>query len=286
MPAGKAEMEAWHVSPGGQVATAVLAANRLGRSAAFVGTVGGDAAADRVLAPLRAAGVDVSRVRRVAGAATQRAMIWVEGTSGERTVFWQRDAGLALAASDAPLDLVPEAGVLLIDGGDPAVAIPSAERARSCGVPVVLDADGAGPQTDALLARCDFPIVSGEWAAARWGSGERAVRALAAGGARLAVATLGADGAVAATPAGEILYSPASAVVAVDTTGAGDVFHGAFCDAVLSGLGPEQALRWSNVAAGLGCTRLGAQGGLPTRPELEAAFAVGSGRAAGRRAER
>ena len=273
-PAGKARMQAWHERPGGQVATALLAAARLGRTTSFVGTVGDDDAADVVLDPLRAAGVALQHVRRVSGAATQRAMIWIDAATGERTVFWHREEGLALAPGEVPAALVATAGVLLVDAGDPAASLAAAQVARDAGRPVVLDADGEQNGLDELLAVADFPILSSELARARFGGEEAAVRKLAAR-ARLAVVTLGAEGAIACD--GDRLHrSPALAIAAVDTTGAGDAFHGAFCDAVFRGLGADAALSWSNAAAGLSCTGLGAQGGLPTHQEIERALGSGS----------
>lgn len=269
--AGKARMEAWHECPGGQIATALLACRQLGRSAAFIGTVGEDSAADRVLAPLQTAGVDLQFVRRVAGAQTQRAMIWIDRASGERTVFWNREAGLRLGADDIAEPLIANAGVLLADTADPAASLAAVQAARSAGVAVVLDADGASEELDALLAASAFPVLSSELAQARYGGAEAAARALAAGGARLAVVTLGAEGSLAVE--GErLIRSDALAIDPVDTTGAGDAFHGAFCDALLSGLGAEAALAWSNAAAGLNCTGLGAQGALPSRAEIERAI--------------
>lgn len=268
--AGKARMEAWHECPGGQIATALLACRRLGRSAAFIGTVGEDSAADRVLAPLRAAGVDLQFVRRVTGAQTQRAMIWIDRVSGERTVFWHREAALSIRADDIAEPVIATAGVLLADTADPAASLAAAQAARAAGAAVVLDADGAFDQLDALLAASDFPVLSSELARARYGSAESAARALAARGARLAVVTLGAEGSLAVE--GErLIRSAALAIDPVDTTGAGDAFHGAFCDALLSGLDAKAALAWSNAAAGLNCTGLGAQGALPSRTEIERA---------------
>lgn len=273
--AGKARMDAWHECPGGQIATALLACRQLERSAAFIGSVGGDAAAERVLEPLREAGVDIANVRRIDGAQTQRAMIWIDRASGERTVFWHREAALTLRATDVPEPLVANAGVLLMDAGDPAASLAAAQIARAAGAAIVLDADGDSKELDTLLAAADFPVLSRDLAQARFGGAEAAARALARAGARLAVVTLGAAGSLAVE--GErTLRSPALAVAAIDTTGAGDAFHGAFCDALLSGHAAEAALAWSNAAAGLNCTGLGAQGALPDRARIERSLGEGA----------
>ena len=86
---------------------------------------------------------------------------------------------------------------------------------------------------------------------------------------RLLVVTLGAHGAIAHSGDG-VIESPGFRVEAVDTTGAGDAFHGGFIWAVLAGWGAEAALRAANAAAAMNCRAEGAQGGLPTRAELEA----------------
>lgn len=268
-PASKARMTGWHRQPGGQVATALLAASRLGRSAAYFGTVGDDPEADQVLAPLMNAGIDIAGVRLVAGAATQGAMIWVDEESGERTVLWHRDAALAIRPGDVPSETIGRAGALLLDAGDLAAALAAARYAQVAGTPVVLDADTPSDGLEELLAEVDFPILSAELAAAMFGEPEAAAERLARSGARLAVVTRGAEGAIAAGPDG-LLASPGFQIDAVDTTGAGDAFHGAFCDGLLAGRSARDLLRWSNAVAALNCMHLGAQGGLPTAGEVEA----------------
>jgi len=273
-PAGKAEMLEWRTEAGGQVATAVLAARRLGRSAAFIGAVGDDDAGVRVRTPLADAGVDLSAVRVLPGVSSQRAMIWIDEASGERTILSHRPKELALPAASVPVTLVARAGVLLVDGGHPEAACAAAEAAREAGVPVVLDADQTAAEPEAMLRRCDFPILPEDLARALYGSPEAALETLGAGGARLAVVTLGEGGAIAAgTAAASPIHSPALSITAVDTTGAGDAFHGAFCDAVLAGHDAAVTLQRANVAAGLNCLAVGAQGGLPTAAQLESALA-------------
>jgi sugar/nucleoside kinase (ribokinase family) len=265
-------MRAWTEQPGGQVATALLAARRLGLSAALVGRVGDDAAADTVLAPLAAVGVDLSQVQRVPGARTQSAMILVDRASGERTVLWYRDARLTLPAEDVPLDLVRRARALLIDAGDPAASLVAARAARDAGIPVLLDADTDDPGLGELFAAVDYPILSEELAAARFGGIAAALEALVAAGARGAVVTIGRGGCVAQEGQTRLQLS-AFEVPVVDTTGAGDVFHGTFAVGLLEGRALAENLRRCNAAAGLACGALGAQGGLPDRGTLDAFLA-------------
>jgi sugar/nucleoside kinase (ribokinase family) len=267
--ATKEPLLAYERLPGGQVATAILAAARLGLRGAFLGSVGDDEASLAVLAPLRRAGVDVSGVRVRAGTPTQLAIILVDRESGERTVLWYRDPRLRLSSGELRREEIVRGRALHLDAGDPDASAWAGKVAREAGIPVLLDADGSGPGVDALLATVDFPIVSRQFAEKHFGtrSVREALRGLVAAGARMGVVTLGSQGALARLGEREI-ESPAFRVEARDTTGAGDVFHAAFAWALLEGLAPERVLAAANAAAALNCCALGAQGGLPTREEL------------------
>jgi sugar/nucleoside kinase (ribokinase family) len=277
--ASKQPLVAYERHSGGQIATAVLAASRLGLRTAFVGTVGDDESSLAVLAPLRAAGVDVEGVRVRAGTPTQLALILVDRESGERTVVWYRDPRLRLRPDDLRRESIERGRALLLDAGDPEAATWAAKVAREAGIPVALDADTSLPGIDALLSHVDFPIVSREFALEHFGGVREALAGLVTAGARLAVVTLGARGALGASSAGEI-SAPSFTVEVRDTTGAGDAFHAGFVWGMLEGLSPEAVLRVANATAALNCGALGAQGGLPTRAALErflASHAVESG---------
>jgi len=263
--------------PGGQVATAVLACARLGLRAAYAGAVGDDAAAEAVLAPLKRAGVGLSGVRVIPGARTRRALIAVERRSGERHVHPRRDPRLVLPPEAIEPALVQAAGALHLDAEHAEAAARAAVLARGTGVAVLLDLDAPAPGLEPLLAHADFPIVSRRFA--EWISGEGSVlgglRELLRRGARLAVATLGQEGALGLSAGeSEPVRSPGFRVEARDTTGAGDVFHAAFAFGLLQGWGAARVLRTANAAAALCCQAVGAQGGLPARPELEAFLAA------------
>jgi sulfofructose kinase len=275
--AGKVAMQGYQRLPGGQIATALLACARLGLRAAFVSSVGDDGVAESVLTPLRTAGIDVSRVLVMEGAVSQLALIVVDQRTGERTVIWHRDPRLRIPKERLDREDVERGRALHLDAGDPDVAVWAARVARAAGIPVFADIDTAVPGVEEVLRAVDFPIVSSQFAASRFGSPEEALRGLAALGARFPVVTLGDRGAVGGS--GAPLRSPAFAVDARDTTGAGDVFHGAFIVAALEGADPVEALRLANAAAAMNCRAVGAQGGLATRPELDAFLAEARPRA-------
>ncbi len=258
-------------SPGGQVATALLACTRLGLRTAAVTAVGRDAASETMLAPLREAGVDLSGVQVIQGADSQISVIVVDRETGERTVLWHRDPRLRLRVGEVRREAIEQGRVLLVDAQDVEFSIWAAGVAREAGIPVVLDADTPTPGIDELLGRVDFPIVSREFAEKHFETHEPQgfLRGLAALGARFPVVTLGDRGAVAGGREG-VIESPAFQVGVRDTTGAGDVFHAAFIWGLLEGMSGDRILRVANAAAAMNCRFLGAQGGLPSRDELEA----------------
>lgn len=261
--------------PGGQVATACLAAARLGLRVAYAGAVGDDAEADAALAPLRAAGVDCAAVRRVAGGRTRAATVRVERASGERTVEPHRDTGVGLRPGDLARGLVESARALHVDCEDPDVSLWATDVAAAAGVAVFLDADRPGAESEALLGRVDFAIVSQQFAEAWAGSPQAALPDLAARARRVAVVTLGEKGALArAHGSTRTLASPGFAVSVRDTTGAGDAYRAGFVWAVLGGLPLAAVLRAANAAGALNCRGLGAQGALPTADEVEAFLAA------------
>lgn len=255
--------------PGGQVATAVLSCARLGLRCAYAGRVGEDAAGEAALAPLCASGVDLADVARVPGSASQTAVILVEVGSGERTILWHRPPALRMPPEAPDPARIAGSRLLLLDAGDPEAAARAASVARAAGVPVVLDADHYAPALDPLLSSVDFPLVSRGFAESFTGHAgvPETLAELERRGARLAAVTLGNRG-VAARCDGRSLALPALVVAAQDTTGAGDVFHGAFAWALLEGRSADEVLQAANAAAGLSCGGAGAQGALPDREEL------------------
>lgn len=268
--AGKVEMLSWSEHPGGQIATAVLTCARLGLRASFLTSVGDDRAGEACLAPLAREGVAIDGIKICPGVRSQGAMILVDEDSGERTVLWHREPGLRMAPDDVPVAILDRARLLLLDAGDPDLARWAARRMRAAGRPTVLDADTPGPQVRALLGEVDHPIVPEAFARETFGTDrlEESLEAMRAAGARGPVITRGPAGAVGLFEGGPI-EAPAFAVPVVDTTGAGDVFHGAFAWGLLQQLPPEGLLRLANAAAGMSCGAAGAQGGLPTEQALK-----------------
>jgi sulfofructose kinase len=269
---GKAPFSEEILSPGGQVASALAACGRLGLRTKYIGAIGDDEHGRVQMRSLMESGIDVTDVKTRPGCATQCAYIIVDGETGERTVFWRRDDRLAIEPSDIAPDLITGARLLHIDGHDTPAVARAAEIARAHGIPVTVDVDTIYPGFDRVLPNVDYLLASLEFPA-RW-TGERdPFRALETiqreYGMKVAGMTLGLNGSLALA-GGRFTYSPGYVVGAVDTTGAGDVFHGAFCYAVLQGMTLGRSLDFSNAMAALNCTAMGARGGLRGLDEIHA----------------
>jgi sugar/nucleoside kinase (ribokinase family) len=257
-------------SGGGQAASAMVACARLGLRAKYVGKVGGDEAGVFSLESIRSEGVDVRDVAIVPGAANQFAFIIVNSGSGERTILWHRPPEIATAPSEVTPEKVAVGRALLVDGPDAPAAARAAAIARERGIPVVLDAETVKSGTADLVAATDVLIASSRFPALFTGLDDRraALHAIKDAGPTVVAMTLGKDGAVALAEDGSEIHSPGYAVSVVDTTGAGDVFHGAFVVGLLAGWSVERTLDFSNAAAALKCASLGARGGARRASEV------------------
>ncbi len=267
----KLRLDDYDCRPGGQVATALVALARWGARAAYIGAFGDDAGGVLARGALVDAGVDVSGAPTRRATRNQIAVILIDAASGERTVLWHRDPTLAMCPEDLARERICAGRVLLLDGLDRAAAIAAAAWARAAGIPTVVDLDSAGERVHELLGHIDVAIVSRECAAEISGARDpaAALPVLAASGAALAGVTLGAEGVIARYD-NTTMHVPAVRVRAVDTTGAGDVFHAAVIHALLAGWEVPRLLRFANAAAALQCTALGAQTAIPSLERIHA----------------
>jgi sulfofructose kinase len=278
--AGKVRILDEVLSPGGQVASALVACARLGLRTRYIGTVGDDERGRIQVDSLRAAGIDLEHVEVRPGCANQSAYIVIDQSTGERTIFWRRDDCLRIRPEAISSEQIAGARLLLIDGHDTAAVARAAELAHAHGIPVTVDVDTIYAGFDRVLPNVDYLVASSEFPAAWTGEADpfRALEQIQERyGMKVAAMTLGAQGALA-REGGAFVYSPAFVVNSVDTTGAGDVFHGAFCYAVLEGMPIGEALEFSNAMAALNCTARGARGGICGPEAVRALMARGERR--------
>lgn len=261
---GKVPFTREFTSVGGQVATAMVACARLGLRAKYIGTIGDDERGRIQMESLCAAGIDIEHVQQRRGCPNQSAYIVIDASNGERTVFWSRPDCLSIAADAITEAQIACARLLHIDGHDTGAVRRAAEIARTNQIPVTVDVDTVYPGFEKVLPLVDYLIASAEFPG-RWTGIQEPFDALTAirrqHGMKVAAMTLGAEGALALDDEG-FHYSPGFEVNCVDTTGAGDVFHGAFCYCVLQQMPIDRALEFSNALAALNCTAYGARGGI------------------------
>lgn len=265
----KVEVTSAEIKAGGQVASAMVACRRWGLRARYAGKVGDDSAGQFQREEMDREDVEAHWIT-ARGEASQSAFILVDEPSGERTVLWKRDPAIALRPEDMRREWLKGATALLVDGHDTAAAALVAQWAREERIPVIADLDNRYPGVEGLLRFADYPVTSKDFPGRL--TGERdLLRALpkmhAQFKCRLTGATLGRLG-VIVWDGRQFVLCPGFLVNAIDTTGAGDVFHGAFLYGLVHGREVKEILEFSCAAAALNCESLGARGGIRSLEEI------------------
>lgn len=268
----KVEFDEVVIAPGGEVATAMVGLQRLGMATAYAGRFGTDETGSIGIASLADEGVDTGYCERIEGARTQQAFIVIDVPTGERTVIWKRDARLAYAERDAPLEAAARCRVLHLTPHDTAASIAMAERARAQGAIVSVDIDTVFEGIELLLGSVDIMIGSADFPEKLTGlPGQRGALAEIASrfGCAVAGCTRGVSGSLLLA-GGAFIETSGFAVPGgcKDTTGAGDSFRAGLLYGLLSGAEIEESARMANAVAALKCRALGARTSLPTPGEL------------------
>ncbi|MEQ1635407.1 MAG: PfkB family carbohydrate kinase [Methylococcales bacterium] len=247
---------------GGPAANAAVCVSRLGYNAAFAGFLGTDVYGEKHLQELLQEGVDTALVVR--GPAPTPLSTVIVKPDGKRALINYKGACTALEAKAIDFsNVLPK--VILFDGHEPHLSLALAGRARHEGILTVLDAGSVHEGTLALMNCVDYLACSEKFA--RQFAGDIPV-ALArfAELAPNAIITLGEKGLIwqRGQEHGRL---PAFAVNAIDSTGAGDAFHGALAAGIAAGLPWLALLRYASAAGALCCTKMGARQGLPSKSE-------------------
>ncbi len=258
---------------GGPVGTGLVAASRLGARTAYIGTAGSDEAADLKVKSLAENGVDISHLVRREGPEPSVVIVCVQESTGERVFLGSgRFANsVQLTAADLDREFVLSASYLHLEGHHGEAALAAAQWMQAAGKTVVFDgARTRGeirPLTREIIRHVDVLICGEGFATALtgeeelWAAGQAAMRL----GPRIVVQTVGANGSYTLT-ADERFHTPAFEVEVIDTTGAGDVFHGAYIVGLLHGWGLPQVAQFSSAVSAIKCRHLGGRAGIPTLP--------------------
>ncbi|HQZ12670.1 MAG TPA: PfkB family carbohydrate kinase [Devosia sp.] len=263
-------LEAVEVAQGMAAAQAVAIA-KLGGRVTLWASCGDDPIGDRMVAQIAEAGVDTSVIRRVRGARSGFASIFMD-RRGERIIVPQYDPAVR-SAPDAVPDLT---GVTVVstDVRWPDAAEMALQAARERGLIGLLDLD-TGPRDvlERLLPHASHVVASEGGAAVVTGEADpaRATAALAQRHSGFVAVTAGEHGCNwFDRAANAVRHLPAPLVEAVDTLAAGDVFHGGFAFGLSEGWPIERIIPFASAAAALKCTKFGGRLGAPTRAEVEA----------------
>jgi sugar/nucleoside kinase (ribokinase family) len=254
---------------GGQVATASALCSRYGLSVRYIGRVGEDEAGKFSLESLGQEKMDISSVETIKGSNSQFAVVLVDRLTGERTIIWERDAELTFRPEDVSSEWVTQTRLLHLDGHDEDAAVEAARIARDHGTLTCLDVDKIQPRVGELLKLIDFAIPTIGFLQRftgldGWKEGLLKVNEYTPG---FTAVTLGEDG-CAVVHEGRVVRVPGFQIEPTDTTGAGDVFHGAFLYGLFQNWSVLRILRFANAAGALACTRIGARPSIPTLEEV------------------
>ena len=257
---------------GGMAANAAVAIARLGSAVELWSRTGEDEAGARIRTLLATEGVDVTFVMRHRGARSSTSAILVD-SRGERLVVSERDHAMPMDAAWLPVQHIANAAAVLSDGNWLEGTVAAFDAARETGVVTVLDADtGSGPVLDRIMHLANYAILSApalEEYLPGLDLGDQLERVVERG-PRHAGVTKGSRGYHWHTREGATGSQPAFSVRCVDTTGAGDAFHGAFTWALSRNCDDAGCALIASAVAALKCEKLGARAGLPTAQVLDA----------------
>ncbi|MFB3818077.1 MAG: carbohydrate kinase family protein, partial [Candidatus Methylomirabilales bacterium] len=252
------------VQGGGLTATAMVACARLGLRTRYIGKFGSDQIGRVAREELAAEGLELGAAVQATDAPNRLCFVMVEAGSGHRTIIRHRDTRIWLRPEELVREAVCAGRVLHLDGYEGDAALQAARWARAAGIPVSVDAEEPTERREELCAAADLLIVGLRFGRALTGRTEPGaiLDGLARLGPRCVGLTLGEHGSLLAQ-GGRAVEAPGYPVAVVDTTGAGDVFHGAFLYGVLRGWEAGDILRFANAVAALKCTQLGGRAGIP-----------------------
>lgn len=257
------------IQGGGPVPTALVTLSKLGAKVGYIGKVGDDAEGEFVRRQLEKEGVDTQHVLVDSKTKTSRAYIWVDKRTGKRTVALDRDKRNRLREGELKFLSSISTRILHVDAREPEINILAAKWAKRRKAEVCLDVGSLRRGGEEVFPYIDHLVVSKRYACGFTKSSDplRACRELMKKGFKTVVVTIGEDGCICGRGE-EIFHSPGFKVKVVDTTGAGDVFHGAFIYGLLKKWSLKKTAGFANACAAMKCRKLGGREGIPTLSEV------------------
>lgn len=267
-PDTKSDATAVTTQGGGLTATAMVACSRLGLRTRYIGKFGSDEIGRMARKGLVAEGLDLRASVQASDAPNRLCFVLVEEGTGHRTIIRHMDSRVWLRPEELSREAVCSGRMLHLDGYEGDAALQAACWAREDGIPVSVDAERFTQRRGELFRLTDILIVAERYG--REVTGREDVTGILEGltllGPPCVCVTSGERGS-ALRYREQIMRVPAFPVDVVDTTGAGDVFHGAFLYGLLQGWEARHILLFANAVSALKCTRLGGRTGIPGADE-------------------
>ena len=263
---------------GGPVATAMVALAKLGSRTAMIDKIGDDWRGRFILEEFIKKRVSVDWIRIAHHSTSSMASILVRRGDGLRAITYSPGTAADLDPEELPEEIIADARILHLNGRHFTAAVRAAKLARTCGVKVSFDggAHRFKEEFREMVALSDICIVAREFSRSFSGAedDETAGRGLLGAGPQIVVITAGAEGSMIFARGQKAFRQPAYHIEnSVDTSGAGDAYHGAFLHGVLQGLEVAECARLAAAVAALNTRMLGGRSGLPTLEEAESFIA-------------
>jgi sulfofructose kinase len=269
-PGGKYQVNDLLLQGGGLAATATCVCAALGWRAGYVAKLGDNMLSRIACFEYEARGIRPDLFIESPAARPCIALVQIDAQTAERTIFYNLDEYEHLRPVDLPVEALQQAKLLMLDGYEPAAVEAALQIVQHTACRTVLDLESGDPDafrrmialgTDVILPLATARALTG------YDSPDNVARTMAAMTAGQVVITDGMAGSWAVAPDG-LVHQPAFQVTAVDTTGCGDVFHGAYAAGVLEGMTLQERLEFAAWLASLAACRVGGRAGIPTRRQL------------------
>lgn len=266
-PEGKLNASWFHMQGGGPVPNCLVGLSRLGCRTVLIAPIGNDMFGDRVIEELNREQVDTRFMIRKRGQSHLAAGLIEQGT-GRRTFVLHRE--LFVRPADLRTSRYPRPKIVHIDGRDVPANIRLAKWAHRMGAIVTLDIGSVRNDVTPLYPLVDHLVVADAYACGVTGtkSVRKAVERLRRKCSGTVVVTAGTQGSLSFEN-GHWIRQTAFRVPAIDTTGAGDLFHTGYLYGLLKGWPLAERLRFGSAVAALNCMKPGCRKGAPRMAEVK-----------------
>ena len=258
---------------GGPVATALVAAAKLGAKVAMIDSLGDDLIGQSILQEFHQYGVTTKHIQITPGKTSSIASIWIRESDGKRSIAYRPGNAPELTDNCIAIEIIKKAKVLHLNGRHLQSCLKACRLAKEHQIKVSFDGGGGRyrSELDSLIPYLDICIVARDFAEkyAKTTKIQNAAQTFLDLGAELVVITDGEHGSYIFTQQEEPFHQPAFKINnIVDTTGCGDVYHGVFLFSLISGLTLKESARRATAAAAINTQRIGGRGMLSTMPEI------------------